>query len=217
MPLTERQKKILEYISQFTEENGYPPTVREIGAAVGITSTSVVNYNLDVLKNAGYLNRRPDVSRGITLTEEKYVTVPILGTIAAGEPIPVPTSDFSPYDYDTLTLPVELVKPKDRRKPEDGLFALYVRGNSMIDALIDDGDIVIMKRVEGKEEIRNGEMVAARLVAEDATTLKYFYLEGKDGNQIRLQPANPSLAPLYTPASNVIVQAKLVTVFRQFS
>lgn len=217
MSLSERQKKILAYISQFTEENGYPPTVREIGAAVGITSTSVVNYNLDVLKNAGYLNRRRDVSRGITLTEEKFVTVPILGTIAAGRPIPVPNSDFSPYDYETLTLPVELVKPKDRRRPEDGLFALHVSGDSMIDALIDDGDLVIMKRVEGKEEIRNGDMVAVRLVAEDATTLKYFFLEGKEDNQVRLQPANPAMAPIYTPASNVIVQAKLVSVFRQFS
>jgi len=205
MSLSERQRKILEFISQFTDANGYPPTIREIGAAVGIPSTSVVDYNLDVLEKAGYLNRRRDVSRGITLTEEKFVTVPVVGTIAAGEPIPVPNVDFSPFDYDTLTLPSDLVKP------QEGLFALHVKGDSMIDALIADGDIVIMKH---QMQANNGDMVAARLVEEDETTLKKFFLEG---NQVRLQPANTSMAPIYTPVSNIAIQGKVVAVIRRLN
>lgn len=204
MSLSQRQKDILKFISQFTTENGYPPTIREIGAGVNIPSTSVVTYNLNILKREGYLNRSPDVSRGITLPGETFVSVPLVGTIAAGEPIPVPDVDFSPFDYESLTLSAELVKP------QDGLFALHVRGNSMIDALVNDGDIVVVKQ---QSEARNGDMVAVRLINEDETTLKYFFLEGE---RIRLQPANPTMEPIYTHASNIDIQGKVVTVIRQF-
>lgn len=205
MSLSQRQKNILKFISQFTAENGYPPTIREIGAAVEIPSTSVVNYNLNILEREGFLSRSPDVSRGITLAGEKFVSVPIVGTIAAGEPIPVPNVDFPPFEYETLTLPVELVKP------QDGLFALHVKGNSMIDAMVDDGDIVIMKH---QPEAKNGDMVAVRLINEDETTLKYFFREGE---RVRLQPANPTMEPIYTHAANIAIQGKIVTVIRQFN
>ena len=196
MALSERQKHILKFISQFSVENGYPPTIREIGKAVNIPSTSVVNYNLNVLEREGYLNRSPDVSRGITLVGDQFVNVPIVGTIAAGSPIPLPNGDFSPFDYDMLTLPNDLIKVAD------DVFALYVKGDSMIDALVNDGDVVIMKH---QQEARNGDMVAARLKIEDETTLKYFFLEG---NRVRLQPANPTMDPIYAHASNVEVQGQ---------
>lgn len=210
MSLSERQKKILDFIARFSAENGFPPTIREIGAAVGIPSTSVVNYNLNVLKSKGYLTRSPEVSRGITLLGHAHhaggtIAVPVLGTIAAGDPIPVPDPHFSPYDYETVTLTSDLIKS------QEGLFALYVKGNSMIDALVNDGDIVVLKH---QNEARNGDMVAVRLKAEDETTLKRFYLEKE---RVRLQPANPTMGPIYTHASNVEIQGKVLVVIRQLA
>jgi repressor LexA len=208
MTLSDRQKRILTFISQFAAERGYPPTIREIGAAVGIPSTSVVNYNLNVLQREGYLTRSPDVSRGISVVEPEHdggrlLAIPILGTIAAGSPVPTPTSDFSPFDYDSLTLTADLVKP------QAGLYALLVKGVSMIDALINDGDYVVMKH---QVEARNGEMVAVRLKSEDTTTLKYFFYEG---DRVRLQPANPTMQPIFTEPANVEIQGKVMAVFRQ--
>lgn len=210
MTLSERQNKIISFIRQFSAERGFPPTIREIGAAVGIPSTSVVNYNLEALEKKGLLARRPDVSRGLTLVEkeesgERLVLVPIVGTIAAGLPIPVPSSDFPPFGDETLTLTSGLIKQ------QEGLFALHVKGNSMIDALINDGDIVVVKQ---QKEAHNGEMVAVRLMAEDETTLKHFYREGE---MVRLQPANPTMQPIYTHASNVDVQGKVMVVIRRVS
>ena len=211
MTLSERQNKIVSFIRHFSAERGFPPTIREIGAAVGIASTSVVNYNLDVLEKKGLLTRQPDVSRGLTLVEkevsgERLVRVPILGTIAAGLPIRVPNNDFPPFGDETLILTSDLIKP------QEGLFALHVKGKSMIDALVDDGDIVVMKQQEVAE---NGDMVAVWLMAEEETTLKRFYLEGEEGEMVRLQPANPTMQPIYTHASNVAVQGKVMTVIRQ--
>jgi len=210
MALSERQKRILDFINQFSAKRGFPPTIREIGTAVGIPSTSVVNYNLNILQREGYLMRSPEVSRGITLAEqerhgEKTVTVPIVGTIAAGDPIPVPNVEFSPFDYETLTLTSDLIKP------QEGLYALHVKGNSMIDALVSDGDLVVMKH---QQEARNGEMVAVRLKIEDETTLKHFYLEN---DRVRLQPANPHMQPIYTHPGNVEVQGKVMMVIRQLN
>ena len=202
MTLSERQNKIVSFIRHFSAERGFPPTIREIGAAVGIASTSVVNYNLDVLQKKGLLTRRPAVSRGLTLGE-RLVWVPILGTIAAGLPIPVPNNDFPAFGDETLILTSDLIEP------QEGLFALHVKGDSMIDALVDDGDIVVMKR---QEEAHNGDMVAVWLMAEDEITLKRFYREGE---RVRLQPANPTMQPIYTHASNVAVQGKVMTVIRR--
>ncbi len=206
--LSERQKKILEFIAAFTRENRYPPSLREIGEAVGISSTSVVNYNLNILEREGYIERDPLVSRGIKMVGSHALapwetwTIPLLGRIAAGEPIPVP--DEGP--------PQETIEvARDQLKNPAGIYALEVKGDSMIDALVNDGDIVLMRHQETAE---NGEMVAIWLKDREETTLKRFYQEGK---WVRLQPANPTLKPILEPAENVEIQGKVVMVIRHLS
>ena len=221
--LSERQKKILEFLQEFIEENQYPPTIREIGKEVGISSTSVVKYNLDVLARRDLIERNADISRGIRLVGDlaervSGVTervseaadrmadafqVPILGRIAAGEPIPVPESDFSPFGHVDLT--------RDIVKDAEGIYALEVQGESMIDALINDGDIVLMRH---QERVENGELAAVWLHDQEETTLKRFYLEGK---RVRLQPANPTMQAMYFPAENVQIMGKVVCVIRQMN
>ncbi len=211
--LSERQRAILKFIRDFTQEHGYPPTIREIGAAVNISSTSVVNYNLAKLEEGGYLARNRDISRGLRLAGEaalaavrEVVRIPLLGRIAAGEPIPVPSSGFATFsDEEAIELTRDLI-PDER-----GLYALQVRGNSMIDALINDGDIVILRH---QLKAENGEMVAVWLKDKEETTLKRFYLE--DG-RVRLQPANPTMSPIYADPRNVEVQGKVILVLRQLN
>lgn len=215
--LSERQQAMLEMIAEYTDEYGYPPTIREIGEACDISSTSVVSYNLNALQRKGYLSRDPDVSRGLRLVHDQDTSgegsagnhslgyIPMLGEIAAGEPIPVPDSDFSSTDYETLAITPDIVD-----NVED-VYALRVRGNSMIDALINDGDIVIMRHQRTAE---NGEMVAAWLKEEKATTLKHFHWPG--GTQpVRLQPANPSMDPIYVHPANLEIHGRVIGVIRQ--
>lgn len=211
--LSERQRAILAFIRQFTQEHGFPPTIREIGKAVGISSTSVVNYNLAKLEEMGLLARNRDISRGLKLAGEavrnaarEIVRIPLLGRIAAGEPIPVPASGFATFsDEDMVELTRDLV-PDER-----GLYALQVRGTSMIDALVNDGDIVILRHQAHAE---NGEMVAVWLKDREETTLKRFYLEN---GRVRLQPANPTMGPIYADPENVEIQGKVVLVLRQLN
>ncbi len=213
MTLSERQKRILGFLEVFTRENGYPPTLREIGQAVGISSTSVVNYNLDVLEKKGHVVRDKIVSRGLRLVgssapavrraRDDVVSIPLLGRIAAGEPIPIPSSDLPPFGYETIELTRSIIEP------DADLYALQVRGSSMIDALINDGDIVVMKH---QGEAANGDLVAVWLKDEGETTLKRFYLEGR---QVRLQPENPTMEPIYVHPANVEIQGKVVLVIRQ--
>ncbi len=210
--LSDRQRRMLEFIRRFIEEHHYPPTIREIGREVGISSTSVVKYNLEVLERNGYIERRDDISRGIRLMEEavqrisEVIRVPLLGRIAAGTPIPVPDADFSPFGYEAT---IELTR--DIVKDSQNLYALEVQGDSMIDALIHDGDIVLMRH---QKTVENGELAAVWLRDQGETTLKRFYLEG---NQVRLQPANPTMQPLFYPASNVEIMGKVVCVIRQLN
>jgi len=213
MALSTRQEKILAFVGQHGDEHGYPPTIREIQEAVKISSTSVVDYHLKALQGKGYLERDSSVSRGMRLTGEalsylgipllRSVSVPVLGRIAAGEPIPLLDSDASTSEGEWITLTRDIVRD------EEGIYALHVSGNSMIDALINDGDIVIMKR---PTDVRDGDMVAAWLKNEQETTLKRVY---REGNQVRLQPANSAMHPIYTPASNVEIQGKVILVVRQ--
>ena len=213
MALSERQNKILEFLKTFTLDNGYPPTIREIGKAVGITSTSVVNYNLDALQRAGYIYRDRTVSRGIRLAEglEELVSavdlirIPLLGRIAAGAPIEVPEGAFD-KDTDTIELTPDLL-PAQR----EGIYALKVQGTSMIDALINDGDIVVMRHTT---TANNGDMVAAWLADREETTLKRFFHEG---DRVRLQPENQTMDPIYVDADKVQVQGRVVTVIRQLN
>ena len=211
MGLSERQQRIYEYITKFMNEKGRPPTIREIGAKVGISSTSVVNYNLNILVREGLIQREKEVSRGLRVVGANmaksltggasFVQIPLLGKIAAGKPIQVPEAGLEPYEI--LSLSRELVPD------QEGLFALEVKGTSMIDALINDGDIVVMKK---QETAQNGEMVAVWLKEEKETTLKRLY---RERNRIRLQPMNPTMEPFYADPRNVEVQGKVVLVIRQ--
>jgi repressor LexA len=210
--LSERQESILDFIREFIEENQFPPTIREIGKRVGISSTSVVKYNLDALQRKGLLERDRDISRGIRLADEvmghlaEVIQVPVLGRIAAGEPIPVPEANFSPFGYETT---IDLTR--DILKDTRNIYALEVRGDSMIDALIHDGDVVVMRH---QQNVENGELAAVWLRDQEETTLKRFYLEG---SQVRLQPANPTMSPMYFPANNVEVMGKVLCVIRQLN
>lgn len=226
--LSERQKNILAYIQEYVAEFGRPPTIREIGSAVNISSTSVVNYNLTKLKERGLLERDAEVSRGLRLTDkvaeatgqarqavsqvaEKVGTavsnmfrVPLVGNIVAGSPIEGVNGDFSVYDEDDM---IELSTSMLPGRHDD-LFALRVSGDSMIDAMVNDGDIVIMRQ---ENDARNGDMVAVWL-SDDTTTLKYFYREAN--NKIRLQPANPTMEPIFVDREEVQVQGKVMMVLR---
>jgi repressor LexA len=198
--LRPRQKRILEFIKRYIVGNGYPPTCAEIRAGLKLKSTSMVHRDLGVLEEAGLLQRTPGVPRGIRLAkpEGKVFTVPLLGTIAAGEPI-----DFGDPLYEALTLTSDIVRQ------QEGLYALRVKGDSMIDALVNDGDIVVLKH---QQQARNGDMVAVRLLDRDETTLKHFY---RENGHVRLQPANPTLEPIYLHPSQVEVQGQVVAIVRQ--
>jgi repressor LexA len=212
MSLSERQSKILSFLKTFTLDNGYPPTIREIGEAVGITSTSVVNYNLDALQRGGHIYRDRTVSRGIRLVEGldeltgaiDLVRVPLLGRIAAGEPLRV-----FPDAFDSETDTIELTR--DLVPDDEGIYALKVKGTSMIDALINDGDIVVMRHTE---TANNGDMVAAWLSDREETTLKRFFHEG---DRIRLQPENQTMAPIYVDPDKVDIKGRVVAVIRQLN
>lgn len=206
-----RRQRILGFLQEFYLENGIPPTVRDIQKACDISSTSVVDYNLDKLEQAGYINRRPDVARGIKILDQdgqpvsNAPRVQIVGAIAAGIPIPAWSTEASEssQEFDTVEVAPEL------QRQHGTLFALIVKGTSMIDALIDDGDVVIIKP---SNTVNNGETVVAWLKEEEETTLKKFYAEG---SQVRLQPANSTMDPIYCAADNVEVRGKVVSVIRQ--
>jgi repressor LexA len=216
--LSKRQKKMLDYIWQYIRDAGRPPTIREIGSAADISSTSVVNYNLTKLSEKGFVHRDAEVSRGLRLTEkamqlygaagealERFIRVPLLGNIVASEPVEVGAETWTTYDEEDA---IELSRDMLDEKQADDLFALRVRGDSMIDAMVNDGDIVIMRQ---QTTARNGEMVAIWLTPDDTTTLKYFYNEG---DKVRLQPANPTMEPIFVKPSNVTIQGKVMMVLR---
>ena len=226
--LSERHKRILRVLQKFQEENGFPPSIREICDMASISSTSVVNYYLDRLQELGYIERESKVSRGIRLLKplnqtssavaastrklgqaiEDMLRIPILGRIVAGAPMPLPSSDFSYYDAESMVDVATSMLPKGERKSP--LFALEVQGDSMIDAMVYDGDIVI---VEPTQQARNGEMVAVWLNDRDETTLKYFYLEK---GKVRLQPANPTMeAIIIDDPATVEIQGNVGMVIRQ--
>ncbi len=209
MNLSDRQRQMMEFIKAFIFENGYPPTIRQIGEAVDISSTSVVNYNLNILEKMGLIARERTVSRGIRLTDNReqqrkmagIVAVPLLGRIAAGLPVPVPEDTF---DGEMVELANDLVPN------QSDLYALRVRGNSMIDAFINDGDIVILQYQRTAED---RDMVAAWLVQEEETTLKRYFHEG---NRIRLQPENSKMDPIFVDPTNLEIQGKVVAVIRKY-
>ncbi len=208
--LSDKQQRIIDFIHCFMVDQGYPPTIRDIVSGCGISSTSVVDYNLDILERSGYIRRHPEVSRGIELinrspASQTRVQVPIIGFIAAGEPIPVPTPDT--WDVTSSAETIEVTSDLTRGK--GGIYALKVKGQSMIDALINDGDIVLMQYVN---VVENGEMAAVWLKSEKEATLKKVYIEP---DQVRLQPANSRMKPIYTGLDNVEIQGRVIAVIRQ--
>ena len=211
--LGERHQRILDFIASYQREHKHPPSIREIGEHCNISSTSVVNYYLDQLEKTGHIERDRKISRGMRLTGDTPLgdmfRVPILGVIQAGEPIPVPTNaDFGSFTpEDSVEIAASLMPAKEKGKE---LFALQVQGDSMIDAMINDGDIVILKPTE---DARNGEMVAVWLSDRNETTLKYYYKE-KDG--YRLQPANPTMKPIMLKKTEALeIKGKVVMVIRK--
>ncbi len=199
--------RILNFIRSFLHQRGYTPTVRDIAKGCSISTSSVVQHHLNMLEREGYIHRDPKVFRSIRLVEqEQPVTrqVPLLGTIAAGEPLPVPTPDtWATVPEETVQLTEELIRGRE------GIYALRVKGTSMIDALIDDGDIVLMQQTS---TVDNGDMAAVWLKRQQEVTLKQIY---RDENRIRLQPANRQMEPIYQDPDNVEIQGRVIGIIRE--
>ena len=199
-PLTRRQREILDFLAEFIERHGYAPSLEEIGRRFGLSSLATVHKHLTNLEEKGFIRRAWNRSRSVELVPTRVgrraVELPLLGTVAAGAPIEAVASS------ETIAVPEDIVAARDT-------YALRVRGSSMIDEQIRDGDIVI---VEDRKSADDGEMVIALLDGADVT-LKKFYRE--DG-RIRLQPANPALRPLVVKADQVQIQGVVVGVMRRY-
>lgn len=209
--LSDRQERILAFIKNFMSDHQFPPTIRDIQTGCEVSSTSVVDYNLQILQREGYLRRLPEVSRGIELlgmhsaARNNVARLPIYGSIAAGEPLHVPSA-ASRYsdDFESMDVPVALLNGKD------DAYGLRVKGDSMIDAFIADGDLVIMQPTANPDV---GDMVAAELDGRDEVTLKRFFIEG---DTVRLQPENATMEPILVPADSVQVRGRVIGVIRSF-
>ena len=194
----ENQQKILDFIKSEIENKGYPPSVREICAAVGLRSTSTVHAHLNHLEAQGLIRRDPTKPRALEVvdgTQPRGRNVPLVGRVTAGQPI-LAIENIEEY----LTLPQSVLG-------QGKMFSLRVEGESMIDAGIMDGDIVVLRQQDTAE---NGEIVVA-MTDENEATLKRIYYEP---DRVRLQPENPTMAPIYV--DSVTVLGKLVALIRQF-
>ncbi len=200
--LTGRQKQILEFIKRRTREKGYPPSVREIGENVGLSSSSTVHGHLARLEEKGFIHRDPSKPRAIEILDNggravqkhRLVSVPLIGRVTAGEPV-LAVENIEDY----VPLPRDLAGG-------EGTFLLSVRGESMIGAGIRDGDLVIVRPQRAAD---NGDIVVAML--EDEATVKRYF---KDKGAVRLQPENPAMEPIV--AKNVEVLGKVIGLFRRF-
>ena len=202
MPLTKRQKEILDYIHGFIEEHGYAPSFEEIALAFGYSSLATVHEHLSNLERKGYIRKSYNESRSIEMVPEEgtvtAVELPLLGAVAAGLPIE------AIQDQQSLSVPMDMVRPgKDN-------FVLRVEGDSIIDEQIRDGDYIV---VSSQPTASDGEVVVA-LVGGDSATVKKLFRE--PGNRIRLQPANSGMDPIVVPARDVAVQGVVVGLIRRF-
>ncbi len=199
-PLTKRQREILDFLSEFIQQHGYAPSLEEIGRRFGLSSLATVHKHLTNLQDKGFIKRAWNRSRSVELVPTRVgaraVDLPLLGNVAAGEPIEAVVS------AETVAVPEDLVGKRDT-------YALCVRGNSMIDEQIKDGDIVI---VEDRKTADNGEMVIALLHGLEVT-LKKFY---RENGHVRLQPANETLQPLIVNAHEVQIQGVVIGVMRRY-
>jgi repressor LexA len=231
--LGDRHIRIMRFLTDFQEQHGYSPSIREIGRHISVDSTSLVDYYLEQLCSAGYIERDKRVSRSIRIMRPVYQgeslpnrpapggrklgvraatelwTIPLVGRIGASLPVPMPPQEGTSYfDPDTSIEIARSLLPAREKMNE--LFALEVSGYSMIDAMVNDGDIVIMKRAQNAN---NGEMVAIWLDDSNETTLKYFF---KEGNHVRLQPANPTMSPIIIEnPEGLRIQGKVVMIVRR--
>jgi repressor LexA len=199
-PLTKRQREILDYLNDFIQQHGYAPSLEEIGRRFGLSSLATVHKHLTNLQDKGVIRRAWNRSRSVELVESRAggraVEVPLLGYVSAGRPIEAIAGNES------IMVPDDFVGKRDT-------YVLRVRGDSMIDEQIRDGDFVI---VEDRKVAENGEMVVALLEGHDVT-LKKFY---RENGHVRLQPANPAMQPLVVPAERVQVQGVVIGVMRRY-
>ena len=196
-PLTKRQAQILAYITEFIDANNYAPSYREIGHHFGLTSTATIAEHIESLKQKGYLSHEENLARSIQLSasqaEESFVSIPLLGTIAAGKPIEAVSTN------ETIDIPRDMMG--------NNVYALKVKGESMIEDGILSGDYVI---IEQSRIAKNGDIVVA-LVDNDSVTLKRFY---KEKDYVRLQPANSTMNPIFL--KKVAIQGKVRGLIRKF-
>jgi repressor LexA len=199
-PLTKRQREILDYLQEFIQQHGYAPSLEEVGRRFGLSSLATVHKHLTNLEEKGCIKRLWNRSRSVELlsarTGQRAVELPMLGFVAAGLPIEAVTGT------ETIAVPEDLVGRRDT-------YVLKVKGDSMIDEQIRDGDYVI---VEDRKTAENGEMVIALLGGSDVT-LKKFY---KENGRVRLQPANPAMQPMIVDAALVQLQGVVVGVMRKY-
>lgn len=202
--ISKTRQYILRFIKEFLKEKDYAPTIRDIVKGCGISSTAVVQHHLNILEREGHIRRDPKIFRSIQLVGKRnIVPIPVLGTIAAGEPIPVLGSEtWRSEAVETLELTDDLTQGKE-------VYALKVKGHSMIDALINDGDIVL---IQPSSYIKDGDMAVIWLKKEQEVTLKRVYQESE---RIRLQPANKSMKPIFHKSDNVEIQGKVIGIIRR--
>lgn len=200
LPLTKRQREILDYLNEFIQQHGYAPSLEEIGRRFSLSSLATVHKHLTNLQEKGFIRRAWNRSRSVEVVPTRMgvraLELPLLGYVAAGAPIEAVASN------ETIAVPEGLVGKRDS-------YVLRVRGNSMIDEQILDGDFVI---VEDRKSVDNGEMVIA-LVGGLDVTLKKFY---RENGRVRLQPANPTMQPIFLDADHVQVQGVVVGVMRKY-
>ena len=200
LPLTKRQREILDYLGEFIQQQGYAPSLEEIGRRFNLSSLATVHKHLTNLQEKGFIRRAWNRSRSVELVQTRSggraIELPLLGFVAAGSPIEAVASN------ETIAVPEALVGKRDS-------YVLRVKGDSMIDEQIRDGDFVI---VEDRKSVDNGEMVIA-LVGGLDVTLKKFY---RENGRIRLQPANPTMQPILLDADRVQVQGVVVGVMRKY-
>lgn len=199
-PLTEKQEEFYRWLLRFHSRHGYAPTYEEAMAGCGIRSKAHVHHFIKRLQSKGYLRHHPGSARGIVLTDRKF-SVPFCGTVAAGTPITFPDDTA-----DLVELTADLVSPRD------GLYAVSVKGDSMIDAMIRDGDLLVVLH---SPKVENGQLAILRVPSETfpegETTCKRFYQRGE---QVELRPENPRYSSMFFPARDVEVQGKVVAVIR---
>ena len=202
---SDTRENVLDFIRTFRRDNGYSPTVREIALHCGIKSTSVVQYHLNHLEKAGLITRGREKFRSLSISGEggEATLVPILGTISAGHPIWVPPAGTRGFEAERT-----VQAPREALRGRKNVYALEVRGNSMVDAMIADQDIVIMEQAD---DIKNGDVAACWLEKEQEVTLKKVFFEGE---RVRLQPCNPYMLPIYHDAGNVRFQGRVIAVIR---